>query len=68
MSELSIRFLIGLAASAGAYFGAFKRMRKDVNGIGKRQREFEKNSTLAHMTQCPPELRPDIAVILKGRD
>ena len=63
-----MRLVIAIACAAGGYLTAFKRMRKDVNGIGKRQREFEKNSTLAHLTHCPPELRADIAIILKGKD
>ena len=55
-----------LLLSVGAGIGAFKRLRKDVNGIGKRQRSFEKNSTLAHMAACPEEKRGKIADILKN--
>jgi hypothetical protein len=67
MSEASIRFLLALGFTAGGYIVAFKRMRKDVNGIGKRQRDFEENATKAIMASCPPADRIAIGQLLKGK-
>jgi hypothetical protein len=60
-----IYILVGTIFAAGVAFGTFKRVRKDVNGIGKRQRAFEHNAKLAIMAACPPAERAAIAELLK---
>ena len=40
-------WLIGVIFGAGAAWGAVQRTRKDLNGVGGRQRRFEKNVVLA---------------------
>ena len=67
-NETLIRWAIALVFAAGGYLAAFKRLRKDVNGIGKRGRTFEKNATLAIMASCPEEKRTEVAELLKQED
>lgn len=67
-SEVLIRGAIYLAFAAGGYVAGFKRLRKDVNGIGKRQRNFQENATKAILASCPPADRIAIADLLKEKD
>lgn len=52
MNQLPYQLLIwfvGVIFGAGGAFALFRRMQKDLNGLGGRQRRLEKNLTLALM-------------------
>jgi hypothetical protein len=52
MSEVPQQLLIwiiGVIFGAGIAYGAMQRMKKDLNGVGGRQRRFEKNLVLVMM-------------------
>lgn len=43
----AVIWIVGVIFGAGATWGLLKQTRKDLNGIGGRQRRFEKNIVLA---------------------
>lgn len=63
-----IWFLAGALVAFGAKMAKDRQMRKDLNGIGKRQKKFEENATKAILVACPAADRIAIASILKGSE
>jgi len=61
----AVTLFFSIASGVGGYVVRFKQMRQDVNGIGKRTKNFEKNATLAIMACCPEGKRTEIAELLK---
>jgi len=45
----AVIWIVGVIFGAGGAWGAIQRTRKDLNGVGGRQRRFEKNVVLALM-------------------
>ena len=45
----AVIWLVGAIFGAGSAWAALQRTRKDLNGVGGRQRRFEKNVVLALM-------------------
>jgi hypothetical protein len=43
----AVIWIVGLIFAAGVAWSALKQTKKDVNGVGARQRKFEKNCLLA---------------------
>lgn len=44
MDVRAILWLLGVAIAAGGYIEGFRRLKRDVNGVGNRQRKFENNA------------------------
>lgn len=49
MNAQIITWFIGVIFGAGSAFAIFRRMGRDLNGVGGRQRRFEKNLVLVLM-------------------
>ena len=65
-------FVLGVAFSAGITYGLFQRMRKDVNAIGRKLNEGEKDALRRHhnvsmvlMLVAPPEKEREIVELMK---
>jgi hypothetical protein len=68
MSEFWLKaayIVVGTIFAVGVGWGTFKRIVKDVNGIGKRTRKMDVNTKLALMAMCRPEERWALAEFLR---
>ena len=71
MSEIVIVVLETLGAivtivfAAGGAWALMQRMKKDLNGVGRRVRRMDVNTKLALMAMCPPAERWQLAEFLK---
>jgi hypothetical protein len=58
--------LVALIFSAGGFYFGVRRMRKDLNGVGGRQRKMDRNFVLILMVICNKrEDRELIATLMK---